>query len=192
MNFLTGLVLILLISGLVQDYRRDPGRYVKAKIFHTICLALICIANASAFAVIGAMIGNFDKYRETFGYPIGVISADMHVLIVVIHAIFSVVILMVAFQLIRRREKARRILIYLLPFDALLEIFGFYRGWMSGNEPDQQSLLAILTGTLLIGGIAAAIILIYNSRMMKAFFHPDDNDISSEAHIIDPDNEDTK
>jgi hypothetical protein len=191
MNFFTGLILVLLISGLIQDYKKDGTNHIKAKIFHTICLALICFMYADAFGVIGSLFSHFDTYRQTYGQPVGPVNGEYHLTIFVIRTILSAIILFIAFQLIRRREISRWIFIYLLPLLAVFEIFGFYRGWISVNDSKLSPILGILIGTMFIGGIAAILILIYNSRMMKAFFnYQADANIPDDPSIIDlPENE---
>ncbi len=164
-------VFVILAIGLTRDYNRDKGQNSKAKIFHAIILAIICASYAGSFGILGSVIRNFDEIQQKYSVPIGIVPGQVHFLFYMAHLALSLVILILAIQMISRKEKALKLFLRLLPFLALLEIFSFYRGWIvDGDDMGVKHGIIILIGFLIIGGITTAIIWIYKTNFMKTFF----------------------
>lgn len=163
--------LVFLVIGLVQDYKRDKGKHIKAKVFHAICLTFLIASYAGSFKILGMLIRDFDGARERFSTNVGPISGQLHWLIYLVHSGLVMTIIILAYQMIRRLDRPRRLLVKLLPLAGLLEVFSFYRGWVAdGGDLGVNHGIIILIGLLLVGGLTTLIFLIYNSKFMKEFF----------------------
>lgn len=171
MNYFTLFGLVILTFGLIQDYKRDKGQNTRAKVFHAICLTILIAGYAGSFRIIGTLTRNFDKAHERFSVDVGLVSGQLHFIFFLLHSILSMTIIIIAYQMIRRNQKSRKLLITLLPFLALLEIFGFYRGWIiEVGDLGVNHGVILLMGFLLIGGLTSVIVAIYKSKFMRIFF----------------------
>jgi hypothetical protein len=163
--------LFFLVIGLAQDYQRDKGKNIKAKVLHAVCLTVLIVSYAGSFKILGMLIRDFDGARERFSTNVGPISGEIHWIIYLVHSALVMTIIILAYQMIRRLDKSRRLLVKLLPLAGLLEVFGFYRGWVTdGDDLGVNHGMVILIGLLFVGGITTLIFLVYNSRFMKEFF----------------------
>jgi hypothetical protein len=177
---------IFLVIGLIKDYQKDKGRHVKAKVFHAICLTVIIYSYAGSFQILGMLIRDFDGAHQRFSVPVGFVSGDVHWIIYLIHSALVMTIIILAYQMIRRSEKARRMLVILLPIAGLLEVFGFYRGWVSGEANlGVSDGLIILIGLVIVGGITLVIYLVYSSEFMKTFFVFEHEKTLADTQVID-------
>jgi hypothetical protein len=163
--------LIFLAIGLVQDYQKDKGQYIKAKVFHAICLTILVTSYAGSFKILGMLFRNFDGARERFSTSIGAIPGQVHWIIYLVHSVVVMTIIVLAYQMIRRSDKSRRLLVKLLPLAGILEVFGFYRGWViDGDDLGVNHWVIVLIGVLFVGTLTTIIFRIYNSKFMKEFF----------------------
>ena len=173
MNFFTLFGLVILAFGLMQDYKKDSGQNTKAKVFHAVCLTILIASYAGSFRILGTLLRNFDKAQERFSVDVGVVPGQLHFIFYLLHSALAMTTVVLAYQMIRRNDKARKWLIILLPFLALLEVFSFYRGWVSATDDFEGNHLSIvLIGILLVGGLAGSVIAIYKSKSMITFFTP--------------------
>ncbi len=171
MIFFTLFGLSTLAFGLTNDYKRDKGQNIKAKILHAICLTILMASYAGYFGILGMLVRNFDKVKEKFSFDVGIVSGQLHFILYLLHSILAMAVVAVAYQMIKRNEKSRRLLTFLLPFLALLEVFNFYRGWVAdGDDLEVSHGFIFLIGFLLFGGLTSAIIAIYKSKFMMTFF----------------------
>lgn len=161
---------VLLNMQLQKDHMVDKGRHKKAKIFQTIVLSLIVATYASALRYPGYLLRHFDKAFEKFGASIGLVPGHLHFKIFLLHVVLMIAALVLAFLMARRNQKARQMFLYLLPFLALAEAFGFYRGWLGEDNGPYDQVVAFLFGLILFGGMATGIILIYRTKLMDEFF----------------------
>lgn len=181
MNIFTLTALIYLGFALFRDYKKDKGLNKKAKIFQTICLYIICLLYSGSFRHIGGLIRHFDIARDKFGVDVGLVSGQMHFFIYLLNLFFVLIVLILAYQLIGRKEKARSQIIWFLPLLCLTEIFSFYRGWLSEENGLQISDgFIFLIGFIIMGGITAFVIIIYTRDFMKTFFLQEPVIITSE------------
>jgi hypothetical protein len=88
------------------------------------------------------------------------------------------------YQLIKRNEKARRQLSYIMPLLVVLETINFYIGWHSTDDAETMSDIAVFSiGFIVIGIIAGGIVYVYNTPFMKEFFaSPIDDKINTQIH----------
>lgn len=173
MNYFALFGLTILATGLVQDYKRDKGRNLRAKVLHAVCLGVLIASYAGSFRVLGLLARNFSKVKERFSVDVGVVPGQLHFILYLLHSALAMAVVVVAYRLIRRNEKSRRLLINLLPFLALLEVFSFYRGYLiDGDDLGVDHLLVVFTGILIIGGLTTIFIAVYRSKMMRMFFAP--------------------
>ena len=171
MNYFTLFGLAILTLGLIQDYKKDSGQNIKAKVLHAICLTVLIASYAGSFRILGALIRNFDKVKERFSVDVGLFPGQLHFIFYLVHSALAMTVVIVAYQLIRRREKSRSLLITLLPFLGLLEVFSFYRGWVTdADDFELNHFMILLFGLLLVGGLTGLIITIYKSKSMTTFF----------------------
>jgi hypothetical protein len=126
--------LIFLVIGLIQDYQRDKGKNMKAKVFHAICLTFLIASYAGSFKILGMLVRNFDEARERFSTNVGPIPGQIHWVIYLLHSVVVMTIIVLAYQMIRRNDKSRKLLVKLLPLAGLLEVFSFYRGWVIDGD----------------------------------------------------------
>ena len=108
--------LIFLVVGLVHDYKRDKGQNVKAKVFHAACLTVLIFGYADSFNILRMLIWNFDGIKEHFSTDLGLISGQIHWFIYLAHPAIAIIILTLAYQIIRRVDKSRMLLVKLLPW----------------------------------------------------------------------------
>ena len=171
MNYFTLFGLAILTFGLINDYKADKGQNTKAKILHAICLTILITSYSGSFRILGMLTRNFDKVKERFSVDVGIVPGQIHFIFYLLHSALAMTVIVVAYQMIRRNEKSRRLLTILLPILALLEVFSFYRGWViDGEDLGVNHALIFLVGFLLIGGLTSIIIAIYKSKSMATFF----------------------
>jgi hypothetical protein len=171
MNYFSLMGLVILIFGLIQDYKRDKGQNTRAKVFHVVCLTILIASYAGSFRVLGMLTRNFDKAQERFSVDVGLVPGQIHFIFYLLHSVLAMTVIIIAYQMIRRNDKSRKLLITLLPFLALLEIFSFYRGWIiDGDDLGVNHGIILLIGFLLIGGLTSVIVAVYKSKFMTTFF----------------------
>jgi hypothetical protein len=171
MNYFTLFGLAILAFGLVKDYKKDYGQNTTAKILHAICLAILIASYAGSFRILGMLTRNFNKVRERFSVDVGIVPGQLHFVLYLLHSALAMTVIVVAYQMIKRNEKSRRLLTILLPILALLEVFSFYRGWIiDADDLGMNHAFIFLIGFLLIGGLTSIIIAIYKSKSMTTFF----------------------
>jgi hypothetical protein len=171
MNYFTLFGLVILTFGLIQDYKRDKGLNTKAKVFHAICLTILIASYAGSFGILGMWMRNFDKAQERFSVDVGLVPGQLHFIFYLLHSVLAMTVIIIAYRMIRRNDKSRKLLITLLPVLALLETFGFYRGWIiDGDDPEVNHGIILLMGFLVIGGLTSVLIAIYKSKFMRTFF----------------------
>lgn len=162
--------LAFLVIGLAQDYQKDKKQNIKAKIFHAICLTILIASYAGSFKILGMLIRDFDGARERFSTSVGPISGQIHWAIYLVHSALVMTIIILAYQMIRRLDKSRRLLLKLLPLAGLLEVFSFYRGWIIDGDEGVNHGVIIVIGLVIVGGFTVFIFWVYNSVFMKNFF----------------------
>ncbi|MBX2900058.1 MAG: hypothetical protein KF775_10420 [Cyclobacteriaceae bacterium] len=171
MNYFTLFALVILTLILAQDYKRDAGKNKKAKIFHAICLAILVANYAGSFRILSVLIRNFDKARERFSVDVGLVPGQLHFIFYLVHSVLAMAVILLVYQMTRRNDKSRKLMVTILPFLAILEIFSFYRGWIFNGDGFETSAILILSiGFILIGGLTSGIIAVYKSRFMTSFF----------------------
>ncbi len=182
MNYLPLFGLAILVVGLVNDYKRDEGRNVRAKVFHAICLATLIVSYTGSFRILASWIRNFERAKGIFSVDVGLVPGQLHFIFYLLHSVLAMVVIVVAYGMIKRNDRSRKLLIRLLPFLAFLEVFSFYRGWLSdGDDLGVNHAMIVLTGFLVIGGLASIIIAIYSSRMMRIFFTVGQGQLEAES-----------
>ncbi len=158
--------------GLIRDFKRDKGLNKKAKVFHSILLSLLIFAFAGAFSKVGWVIRNFDLVQTFFGIDVGIVSGSIHLVIYVLDLILSLFVLVFAYQMISRKDKARKRIVFFLPFLAVTSVFNFYRGWLNdGGDILINDYLILLIGIIFFGSATVIYLLVYNSNYMKTFFN---------------------
>ena len=134
MNTFTIIITGLVIFHLIRDFKRDKGEFKKAKIVHMICLGLLFLSYAGSFRFLGWTIRHFDKVQERFSVDVGVVPGELHLVLYLLHLGLLFTVLILAYQMVTRKEKARKLILYILPFLALVETFNFYRGWINAGD----------------------------------------------------------
>ena len=173
MKFFTFITLVFVTVGLFYDYKRDQGHHKKAKLFHSVCITLICVTYANTAGAILNFFRNIDGKYQKFSTAVGIVPGSMHFVIYLCHLMLAGAVFISAIQMINRNQKARMRLLYCLPFLALIESFSFYRGWLSGGEETEiNDALILLMGLFLYSIPTIGIVSIYNSLFMKSFFEP--------------------
>lgn len=163
--------LIFLAIGLTHDFKRDKGKHAKAKVLQTICLTILIASYAGSFKILGMLIRDFDRARQHFSVAFGPVSADVSWMMYLIQSAVVLTVLILAYQMIRRSDKSRSILVKLLPVAGLLEVFSFYRGWViGGDDLGLNHGVIILIGCVIVGSITAFIFFVYQSKLMTDFF----------------------
>ncbi|MBI3221474.1 MAG: hypothetical protein HYZ44_18330 [Bacteroidetes bacterium] len=171
MNYFTLFALAILTFGLIQDYKKDKGQNIKAKVLQAVCLTILIASYAGSFRILGALIRNFDKAKERFSVDVGLVPGQLHFIFYLLHATLAMTVIILAYQMIRRNDKSRRWLIILLPFVTLLEVFSFYRGWVTNSgDLELNHSMILLIGFLLVAGLASIIVAIYKSKSIITFF----------------------
>ncbi len=172
MNRFAIIALIIMAFGLFRDFKRDKGKNKKAKTFHTILLTLLILAFAGSFGKIGWLIRNFDKTKQLFGNEIGILSGNVNLLIFYSNLVLSLIVLVFAYQMINRKENARKKLLIFLPILAIPSVFQFYISWMkAGDDALFNDLVILLIGAIVIGTITFIYLKVYGSNFMKIFFN---------------------
>jgi hypothetical protein len=166
-------IILLAIAGiyLYHDYIIDKGQHIKAKIINGIFIGLITIMYADSFRYIGWMIREPNKIKEIWYSQVGIIPESAHLIINFSSVIIGITLIFFASKMTRRDEFGRISTLRLLPLIAAIEVFSFYRGWISdGNDSTTNQIFALLIGTILIGGLCFLIFRIYRSQFMNDFF----------------------
>ncbi len=173
MIYFTLFGLVILAFGLMQDYKKDSEQNLKAKVLHAICLTILIASYAGSFRILGMLLRNFDKAKERFSADVCLVPGQLHFIFYLLHSALAMTVVILAYQMIRRNNKSRRLLLIVLPFLALLEVFSFYRGWVTDSgDLELNHFMIVLIGFLLVGGLASSIIAIYKSKFMITFFTP--------------------
>ncbi len=184
MNRFTIIALVIMGLGLYRDYKRDAGLNRKAKIYHAILLTLLLASYAGSFGIVGAIIRNFEGVKNQFSVDVGIVPGQVHLFLYFLHTLVSLAVLVFAYQMISRKETARKRLVTLLPLLGILSVFSFYRGWL--NTPDELILsdgMIILIGVIIMGGLTMLYMKIYNSEWMKKFFTFEPEPINLDSEI---------
>jgi len=171
MNRFTIIALVIMALGLYKDYKRDSGLNKKAKTYHAFLLTLLLASYAGSFGVVGAIIRNFEGLKNQFSVDVGIVPGQVHLVLYFLHTLVSLAILVFAYQMISRNEKARKRLVSLIPILGVLSVFSFYRGWL--NTPEELILsdwMIILIGAIIMGAMTMLYLKVYNSQWMKKFF----------------------
>lgn len=171
MNLFTIIALLIMGFGLFRDFKRDQGMNSKAKIWHTVLLTLFLAVYAGSFAVLGSLIRNFDMIKTQYSVDVGLVPGPIHLALYFLHIVISLILLVLAYQLLSRKESARKWLLIFLPILGGLQVFSFYRGWHSvPNDLVISDLTVVLIGIIIMGGFTLLYLKVYSSRWMKAFF----------------------
>ena len=157
--------------GLFRDFKRDKGENTKAKIFHSILLTFLIWAFAGSFGKIGWLIRNFDKTKELFGTEAGILSGNFNLIIFYLNLVLSLIVLVFAYQMINRKENARKKLLIFLPFLAVTSVFQFYTSWLKGGDALFNDAIILFIGAVIIGTITLIYLKVYGSNFMKTFFN---------------------
>lgn len=171
MSSITIIALAITVFGLIKDFQRDSGLNKKAKIYHSILLSLLIMTYAGSFGALGWIIRNFDRAKTQFSVDVGIVPGSLHLAIFFVNLVLSLIVLVFAYQMISRKENARKNMLFFLPFLGLTSIFNFYRGWL--NTPDELILndfTILLIATLIMGGLTLLYLKVYTSEWMKSFF----------------------
>lgn len=175
--------ILLTIAGiyLYHDYVSDKGQHIKAKIINGFVIGLIAFMYADSFRYLGWMIRKPSDVKEIWQTSVGFIPGQLHLIINILSVLIGMALIYFASKMTRRDEVGRTWTLRILPIIAVSEIISFYRGWISdGYDSITNQILAIGTGTILIGVITLLIIRIYRSDFMNDFFnrknlHPIEN-----------------
>lgn len=158
--------------GLFRDFKRDKGKNNKAKIFHSILLTFLIWAFAGSFGKIGWLIRNFDRTKELFGTKVGILSGNFNLIIFYLNLALSLIVLVFAYQMINRKESARKKLLIFLPFLAVTSVFQFYTSWLKvGEDALFNDSIILLIGAIVIGTVTFIYLKVYGSNFMKSFFN---------------------
>jgi hypothetical protein len=172
MNRFTIIALIIMAFGLFRDFKRDKGENNKAKIFHSILLTFLIWAFAGSFGKIGWLIRNFDKTKKLFGTEVGILSGNFNLITFYLNLVLSLIVLVFAYQMINRKENARKKLLIFLPFLAITSVFQFYISWLKdGDDALFNDSIILLIGAVVIGTITFIYLKVYGSNFMKTFFN---------------------
>lgn len=167
-------VILLSIAGiyLYHDYASDKGQHRKAKIINGIIIGSLIFMYADSFRYIGWMIRKPHVVLETWNTPIGFFTGEVHLIVNLISVIGGTTLMFFASKMTRRNKIGRKWVLNLLPVLSAIEIFSFYRGWISdGNDSMTNQISALGVGALIIGGICLLILKIYQSGFMIDFFN---------------------
>ena len=158
--------------GLFRDFKRDKGENNKAKLLHSILLTLLIWGYAGSFVKMGWLINNFDRVKGLFGTEIGILSGNVHLVIFYLDLILSIIVLVYSYQMINRKENARKKLLLFLPFLAIVSVFQFYISWLnSGIDTIFNDYIILSIGVFIIGTVTFIYLKTYGSDFMKAFFN---------------------
>jgi hypothetical protein len=166
-------IILLSIAGiyLYHDYKRDKGLHIKAKIINGLVIGLVTFLYADYFRYVIWMIRKPDKVKEMWNTPVGIIPGELHLFINILSVFAGISLIIFASQLTKRSLNGRVWTLRLMPILTAVEIFSFYRGWISdGNDSMADQILALVTGTILVGGICILIIRTYKTEFMNDFF----------------------
>jgi hypothetical protein len=155
---------------LAHDYRKDKGAFTKAKVLHTLVLTYLVWYYSTAFAYLGSLFRRADVLIGQYRVPVGYLSAEANLTVWALQLVISCLIIHFAWGMTNRKDKARRRLLAILPFQALVETFGFYRGFVSGGDAGLHHGLILLLGLLFAGLLNGLLLSIYRSRLMLDFF----------------------
>ncbi len=172
MNRFIIFTLIYVVFWLYKDFKNDKGLHIKAKIFHSILIFLLMSSFAGSFARLGWTIGHMDKIIERFGVDVGIVPGPVHLIIYFVNLVLSLTILVLAYQMVRRKDMARKLFMNLFPILALTTVFNIYRGWLSETGGIELSDLTIFIGGFIVmSGISFLYLKIYSSKWMVEFFN---------------------
>ena len=160
-----------MVFGLIKDFKKDKGLNKKAKVYHTILLSLLIASYAGTLRSLAWGIKNFEKAQIQFSVDVGIVPGNIHFILFILNLVLSLVVLFSAYQMINRKETARKRMLLVFPFLGLTSIFNFYRGWL--NTPDElilNDMTILLIATIIMGGITFFYFKIYNSDWMSSFF----------------------
>ena len=171
MNKYAIFALVIMVVGLYQDFKKDKGLNKKAKIYHSILLTLLIWSFAGSFGYLGVLVRRFEDVQNKFGVDVGIFPGLVHLILFYLNLALGLAVLVISYQMINRKENARKKLILFIPLLAITQVFFFYKGWLSGGEIDFFNDYAILLiGAIIMGGAAFIYIKIYDSSFMRVFF----------------------
>ena len=167
-----GKLFVLLAAAwmLRRDFARDPGEHKRVKIQHAVWMIALVYFYTGSAKYIGWLIGNFDAARERLAVPLGFISGGVNFAAFVVHVCLSLVVLLCAAAMLNRSEKARALLVRLVPPLVLLEAVAFLRGWMSDGPAEIGPGWILFMGLALFGALGAGLLRFYRSSAAKAYF----------------------
>ncbi len=173
--------LIIMGSFLYHDFNKDRGQHTKSKIVNGVILMGFTYMYCESFRYVGWMVRKFEKAKEYWAAPIGIIPGELHLLSNLCDIFAGIALIIFSFQAAKRKEDGRVWIMRVLPILALTGAISFYRGWMSDGYDYQINHFLILgIGASIFGGICIAIISIYRSQFMKDFFNPKEPDSISQ------------
>jgi hypothetical protein len=159
-----------------NDFKQDSKSHYKAKIFHAILISLLIFAYRGSFGTLGLIFGDLSIIIDRFNVPIDIFSNSVNLTFFFLELLLSLIVLLLSYQMIKRKEQARKFFLLYLPFLGITSIFDFYRGWINtDNELILNDYVILAIGTGFMGGLTYMYYRIYNSIWMKAFFNFESN-----------------
>lgn len=164
---------LFLVLSLFRDFNRDKGEHQKAKVFHFILSLLLVFFFSGVLSYFLAVFGRFDEVRALHEIPIGILPVQLNLWSFVANTLLCVALVLIVFRMALRNEKARKLLNIVLPCVVITQTINFYQGFVGGGPiGDMSHGMILLVGFVIMAGIAAIILAVYNSAFMKAFFQP--------------------
>lgn len=166
---LSTIILILIcILRLSREYNGLRGKYLKAKIFHSLTTTILILITAYSIKNIQTLFVHSNLILERYGTNIGILTPLILTINFYFDLILSIIIFVITFLIIDRNEKARKILIYLLILLIPSSMISFYELQKPvGNFNDIYIfIIGFVIYTLFFGGIA----ILYKYKFMIEFF----------------------
>lgn len=173
------IVLFPIIYGMFfisKDYRVTKG-FVKQKILHVVSLIFLIVSYSSSFKIFN-VISDFSGTYNNFQTQQSYFPVIFNFSLMVANYILGIVLFLSAWLMFTRNDKARRILIKLLPFSIILALPNIEVFLSNPNKYSNGSstILAIyIISFIFILLFQLGIFFLYRSKSMIDFFNSKKN-----------------
>lgn len=164
-------LIVIVISGLSlrRNYALDAGHHKKAKIVHAILITLFFYLYTGSVSQIIKLFGNFDVVlNSTSG--IGLMSKELSIAHLVISTVVNLVALWYFAKMLGRNNKAREIIVKLLPVLGMLASISFYQDFLASGDAAVSDSLVMAIGIAIILSFYVGAMMIYRAQFMRKFF----------------------
>lgn len=168
------LILLLLVGyKLFQNFKLDGRNHLKAKITHSITILFLTYFYGGTGYEVGRVFGyslkNPEYFTELTNTQIGIFSGIHYLIILVLFFIADIFLFKSIYKLIGRdNSNIKQFNLSLLSISTLGIIF-LYQGIKSAAD-ELDDTLTLMIGGAFSFGIAIAIMSLYDTDYMKAFF----------------------